>query len=451
MPAVNNHIHLINELFNQPHLVTASYFKTLCGAVAERLNIPHIEFNGERIAAQQLKIRAELYNSEQPNDRRYFYESKDGIAIIPIGGTLVHKNGYLNTVSGMTGYDGIKRRIDYAMSDPQIKAIMYVYSTPGGHVVGNFELADYMHSLKGIKPTAALIDAQAASAGYSLASTADYRYITEHSTAGSIGVLLPHVSQQQQLKNQGVKVDIIHAGNHKIDGNPYQDLSSEVRNKMQATVNTIYDRFTSSVARNLNIDEGIIRDTQADIYMGKEAVDIGLADELTPSFEAFDRFKSFTASQQKTTVSLATTTLTTKAKGPITQGNTIMPETKENAPAAQNNPVITGEQMKARVSTILTQGSALGLAAVAQCIALDTNVSAEDASTILTSVSDNMPTVEANNEQDGAAAFSEQIAKADAGNISPEANSEITDQPVEATQLERVLNAANKSGLKAKI
>lgn len=440
---MKNYTHLINSLFTQPHLVTADYFQTLCGAVADRLNLPFIEYNGEKIAAERLKMRAELFNSERPDQRRRFYESKDGIAIIDISGTLVHKNGYLHTSSGMTGYDGIKRRIDYALSDPEVKGIFYIYDTPGGHVVGNFELVDYMHSVKGIKPTAALIDAQACSAGFSMASSADYRYITEHASAGSIGVLLPHISKQGQLEKEGIKVDIIHAGNHKIDGNPFENLTPEIRATMQASVDKIYNRFTSVVARNLNVDEKIIRDTQAKVYMGQEAIDIGFANELTPSFEAFDRFKERLSSQTLISVPISTT----MAQGPTSKGNTIMSKV-ENAPAATG---LTGAEQKQRLKAITAIGLSLNCSAIASVIALDTDISESDAQLVLNAVSDNQPTVEATNEQDGSAAFKAAVSAADAGPITAEAAEEVTDQNTEATQLERILAAADASGIKAKI
>lgn len=442
---MKNYTHIINSLFSQPHLVTAEYFQTLCGAVADRFGLPSIQFNGETIDAERLKMRAELFNSERPDQRRRFYDIKDGIAIIDVNGTLVHKNGYLHTSSGMTGYDGIKRRIDYAMSDPEVKGIFYIYDTPGGHVVGNFELVDYMHKLKGIKPTAALIDAQACSAGFSMASSADFRYITEHASAGSVGVLLPHISKQGQLEKEGVKIEIIHAGNHKIDGNPFQDLTPDIREKMQSSVDKIYQRFTSVVARNLSVDEKIIQDTQAQVYMGKEAVDIGFADELSPSFEALDRFKERLLNSTNISVSHSKTT----AQGPTSKGTEKMAKL-ENAPVAQST-ALTGAEQKQRIKTITTLGLSLDCVAVASVIAIDTDISTDDAETVLNAVNENQPKIDANTEQNGAEAFSEAIASADAGPISSEANQEVTNEPAEATQLERIISAADSAGLKAKI
>ncbi len=441
---MKNYTHLINSLFNQPHLVTGEYFQTVCGAVADRFGLPSIQYNGETIDAERLKIRAELFNSERPDQRRRFYDIKDGIAIIEINGTLVHKNGYLHTSSGMTGYDGIKRRIDYAMSDPEVKGIFYIYDTPGGHVVGNFELVDYMHSLKGIKPTAALIDAQACSAGFSMASSADYRYITEHATAGSVGVLLPHISKQGQLEKEGVKVDIIHAGNHKIDGNPFQDLTKEKRAEMQATVNKIYDRFTNVTARNLGVEEKTIRETEARVYMGQEAIDVGFANELTPSFEGFDRFKERLLSNSNVSVPVSKT----MAQGPKSEGSEKM-ESPENAPVAT---ALSGTEQKTRLKAITALGSTLNCVAVASVIALDTDISATDAELVLNAVNDNqtVDTVEAN-DQSGKEAFQAAVELADAGPIGSEATTEVSDDPKEATQLERLISAADASGIKAKI
>lgn len=61
-------------------------------------------------------------NSERTRQKSYRVER--GIAVLPVTGTLVHKLGYINPVSGMSGYDGIAKRLQQAISDPDVKGIL---------------------------------------------------------------------------------------------------------------------------------------------------------------------------------------------------------------------------------------------------------------------------------------------------------------------------------------
>src|SRR5260370_31256178 len=54
----------------------------------------------------------------------------NGVAVIPIHGTLV-KRGGINAVSGMTSYGAIKKMVDDAMGDPECKSLVFDIDSPG--------------------------------------------------------------------------------------------------------------------------------------------------------------------------------------------------------------------------------------------------------------------------------------------------------------------------------
>jgi len=51
----------------------------------------------------------------------------------------------------------------------------------------------------------------------------------------------------------------------------------------QDETNRVYDMFVKTVARNRGIDPQVVRDTQAGLLFGENAVDIGLADSVMSS------------------------------------------------------------------------------------------------------------------------------------------------------------------------
>lgn len=95
-----------------------------------------------------------------------------------------------------------------------------------------------------------------------------------------------HADLSRALDKQGISVTHIHAGDHKIDGNPAQPLPEEVRADFQAEVDALYGIFVETVAINRGVTEEAVRDTQARVYLGQDGVQTGLADRI----ETADRF-----------------------------------------------------------------------------------------------------------------------------------------------------------------
>ncbi|MCZ7176509.1 S49 family peptidase, partial [Salmonella enterica] len=73
------------------------------------------------------------------------YDVVEGVAVIPIQGTLVQKLGTLRPYSDMTGYDGIRACFLQALNDSDVKAICLDIDSPGGEVAGCFDLADVIY------------------------------------------------------------------------------------------------------------------------------------------------------------------------------------------------------------------------------------------------------------------------------------------------------------------
>ena len=63
----------------------------------------------------------------------------DGIALIPIEGTLVHKGAYVGAYSGRTSYEGLQAQVLRAMRNPAIKGVVFEVDSFGGELAGVFE------------------------------------------------------------------------------------------------------------------------------------------------------------------------------------------------------------------------------------------------------------------------------------------------------------------------
>ena len=446
------HLQLLNKLFNTPLAVTPDYYRTVCGALADRLDIEKLTAKDGSEDADSLKQRAESFNADSPDHRRYFYDSfSDGVAVLTIEGSLVHKYGYLNPMSGMTGYDGIKRRIDYALSDPECKQILFDMDSPGGEVAGCFDLADYIYSIRGKKKITAFVNDLAASACYAIASQCDEILISQTGRAGSIGVIMAHTNIKEALEKQGREITLIFSGDHKADGNPYEALPVEVRAQFQTECTEAHQQFAEKVARGRGLSVEDVLKTEARIYSGQAAIDNGLADKIMSSHEIIPHLVSQGASsnnhlnlaEQPATLN-AEVNMSDKDKQeaakPTKAATVDTPGTK--AEQGQAGQEMTGAQMQQRIAGIMDNEMSADQPGLSKHLAFSTSLSVEEAEGVMKAAASDKPEVTPDNSQDAAATFDKAVQDASAAPIAPEADA---DQGKD--QLARVIEAAEAAGL----
>lgn len=206
----------------------------------------------------------------------------EGIAIMPVTGTLVSRSGYLSAASGLTSYGDIGDAVEAAALDPRVRGIVLDIDSPGGEVGGLFDLVERIAALakEGGKPIWAIAGEAALSAAYAVASAAGRIYVTQTGEAGSIGVVAVHVDESGADRMAGLSWTFVHAGERKIDGNPHEPLSPRARADAQADVDRLYDRFVALVARNRGLAPEVVRATEAAVYRGDLAVKAGFADRV---------------------------------------------------------------------------------------------------------------------------------------------------------------------------
>lgn len=270
--------HLAQKLFNTPLAIHPQKAEVIVSSLTERLGITQIR-------SAMMEDDDEYFSRKARKDSGY--DVLEGIAIIPVYGTLVQKLGTLRPYSGMTGYDGIRRIFLTAVNDPEVKGICLDIDSPGGEVAGCFDLVDLIYAERGKKPIHAILSENAFSAAYAIASAADKIYVPRTGGVGSVGVIVIHCDWSQHIKEEGLKVSIITYGNRKAESNPYVALSDEAKAAIQHDVDEMGRLFVSTVSRNRGLSETVIRNTQAACYLAAEGVQMGLADVVASPDVAF--------------------------------------------------------------------------------------------------------------------------------------------------------------------
>nr|WP_244866400.1 S49 family peptidase [Photorhabdus heterorhabditis] len=270
--------HLAQRLFNTPLALHPRKAEIVMAALTDRFGITRIN---------AISDWDDDGSFSRPGNNDAGYDVVEGIAVIPIQGTLVQKLGSLRPYSGMTGYDGIRQSFLTALYDPEVKGICLDIDSPGGEVAGCFDLVDEIYSARGTKPIHAILTESAYSAAYALASAADKIHVPRTGGVGSIGVIVIHCDWSQRIKEDGLQVTIITYGDRKAESNPYVPLTDQAHSAIQDDVDAMGKLFVSTVARNRGISEKTIRDTQAACFLAAEGVKLGLADEVITPDAAF--------------------------------------------------------------------------------------------------------------------------------------------------------------------
>ncbi len=252
-----------------------------------------------------------LHSEKQPifkNVKHYVKNNIEKTAIIPIHGILTKKPGAFDGFLGMTSYEKIHEEMESALGDKSIETILLDIDSPGGEVNGVFDLADFIYSARGKKRIIAIANDDAYSAAYAIASSAEKVFVSRTSGVGSIGVIASHIDQSRFDEKQGIKYTTIFAGSRKNDLNPHEPMTSESLESLQKEVDRLYEMFLQLTARNRGLSIEKIRSTEAGLYFGEKAVEIGLADGMA-ILSSINKNRSITMNEQ-TTNDLETDNLT---------------------------------------------------------------------------------------------------------------------------------------------
>lgn len=230
-------------------------------------------------------------------ERKPFIYS-DGLAIIPIHGSLLNRFG--GSWGFVTGYQAIRRQMNSALEDDDVKLIVFDVDSPGGETAGCLELAEEIRASRDIKPSIAVVDSLSCSAGYALASAASRMVATPSSKIGSIGVYIMHTDISGALDQAGISISYIEApkGGMKTAGSPYRSLDRKTQAYLQDFVDKSYDEFVALVVENRGMDDAAVRETEGRIFRADEALAQSLIDEVKTPSEAVSAFVAELADEE---------------------------------------------------------------------------------------------------------------------------------------------------------
>lgn len=207
-------------------------------------------------------------------------ETAGSIGVLNITGGLVNRPMPGASGPGPMSYAAIREEFDELLHDDSVTAIVLRIESPGGMASGCFDLSDHIFQSRGKKPLIGLADDYAYSAGYALIAACDEIWVSRTGGVGSVGVCGFHEDWSEGNRQMGVKVTAVYAGAHKIDFSPDFPLTDAARARWQTWIDDDYSMFVATIARYRGLAEDFVRETEANIYFGQQAIDAGMATHL---------------------------------------------------------------------------------------------------------------------------------------------------------------------------
>ena len=199
------------------------------------------------------------------------------VAVIYAEGNIVDGN----ESDGVAG-DRFAKIIADVRADKDVKAVVLRVNSPGGSVMASEKIKAELDLLRENVPVIASYGDYAASGGYWISANSDYIFSNATTLTGSIGVfsMIPDIG--------GVVKDKLHVTITPVKSNEHADMMGMMRALtpketayMQASVENIYNKFTSLVAegRDMNVED-VDAIAQGRVWAGADAIEIGLVDQI---------------------------------------------------------------------------------------------------------------------------------------------------------------------------
>lgn len=175
----------------------------------------------------------------------------------------------------------VVKQIDDYTEDGSIKVIVLRIDSPGGAVAPSQEIHAQVLKALEKKKVVVSMGALAASGGYYIAAPATRIVANPGTLTGSIGVIMEIPDISGLMDKVGVKSQVIKSGKNKDLASIFREIDPEAREILQGVINDIHDQFVRDVARDRKMRiEKVVELADGRVYTGRQALEIGLVDEL---------------------------------------------------------------------------------------------------------------------------------------------------------------------------
>lgn len=192
------------------------------------------------------------------------------------------RSGPLPGSGAAMGSDTIGAAFRAAVRDDRVKAIVFRVNSPGGSAVASDAIwREVTLARKAGKPVIVSMGDVAASGGYYVAMGADTIVAQPGTITGSIGVVVGKAIVTGLLDRAGVGLGSVSDGEHARMFSATKDFSDSEWERINASLDKIYDDFTAKVAQGRDLSRERVHElARGRVWTGADARESGLVDEL---------------------------------------------------------------------------------------------------------------------------------------------------------------------------
>lgn len=219
-----------------------------------------------------------IKNAQYANVRPDVYFGSDKIAVIYASGQIFDGEGDDTSI----GSEPLSKAIRAARNDEKVKAIVMRVNSPGGSAVASEVIRREVELAAKDKPFIVSMGNYAASGGYWISSSSDYIFADPNTLTGSIGVFGTMPNLKGFLNDKiGLTFDEVKTNENSDFGSLTKPMTPYQLAMMQKHVTSTYNDFITLVADTRNLSKTFVDSIgQGRVWSGKDALKIGLVDEL---------------------------------------------------------------------------------------------------------------------------------------------------------------------------
>lgn len=221
------------------------------------------------------------------------YEVVGTVAKLYLSGPMTKQPTSMSWLIGGTSTKELIGTIEAALADPNVRSILLVVDSPGGQVTGTSDLAQALAKAAQIKPVVAYIEDCGCSAALWVASQACEVYCNTTAMVGSIGCLYVLVDSSRAAAERGIMVYPITSSEHKAGAVDGMEVTPKQIAEIQRYVDAFAQHFCDAVAAGRSMTPEQIKTVHTgQVWIGEDAVAMGLVDAVMPLDEVLTRMQS---------------------------------------------------------------------------------------------------------------------------------------------------------------
>ncbi len=206
--------------------------------------------------------------------------SPNRIAVVFAEGVInMGRSGNFPFTGRVIGSDTLRGILKKLGREKRVKAVVLRINSPGGSALASEEIENAVRKLAGKKPVVVSMSSYAASGGYYISCPARKIIAEKLTLTGSIGIIGGKLSIGKALSKLGIDEDHIAFSKTSLINSPYSEYDEHQFNTIKKRLTSFYRLFLKRVSQGRGkTAEEVDKLGQGKVYLGKEAVKLGLVD-----------------------------------------------------------------------------------------------------------------------------------------------------------------------------